>query len=223
MPGRARARILRERGLLHDAFLRREEHVAVLAELAHRQDRVDALALVHLEQVHDGLAAARAAALRHLVHLDPVELALVREAEHVVVRVRDEELLDEVVFLRRGGLLAAAAALLRAILVERLRLDVARLRKRHHDVLRGDEIFDLQVLPVDDDLAAAGVAELAADLVQLVGDDLGHALGLGEDVEQVLDRGDDLAVLGEDLVLLEPGEALELHLEDALRLHVGRR
>jgi hypothetical protein len=44
--------------------------------------------------------------------------------------------------------------------------------------------------------------------------------GLGEDVEQVLDGGDHLAVFGEDLVLLEAGEALQLHLEDALRLHV---
>ena len=33
---------------------------------------------------------------------------------------------------------------------------------------------------------------------------------------------DHLAVLGDDLVLLEAGEALQLHLEDALRLRVGQ-
>src|ERR1700674_4345572 len=37
----ARARVIGERGLLHYTLLGGEEHVAVLAELAHRQDRVD--------------------------------------------------------------------------------------------------------------------------------------------------------------------------------------
>ena len=53
------------------------------------------------EHVDDRLAARGAAAGRHLVHLEPVELAAVGEAQQVVVRVRDEQALDEVVFLRR--------------------------------------------------------------------------------------------------------------------------
>jgi hypothetical protein len=124
-------------------------------------------------------------------------------------------------FLGGGRLLAAAAALLRAVFVERLALDVARVAQRHHHVLGCDQVLDLQVGAAHDDLAAALVAELALHLGQLVADDLRHPIGLGEDVEQVLDRGDDLAVLGEDLVLLQAREALQLHLEDALRLHVG--
>src|SRR5205085_2452233 len=75
----------------------------VAATLVAGEDRVDALVVLDLDEVHDRLAAAGAAALRHLVHLEPVDLALVREAQHEVVRVRDEELLDEVVFLGRRG------------------------------------------------------------------------------------------------------------------------
>ena len=52
--------------------------------------------------------------------------------------------------------------------------------------------------------------------------DVGDARGLGEDVEQVDDLLHHLAVLGDDLVLLEAGQALQAHLEDRLRLRVGQ-
>ena len=50
------------------------------------------------------------------------------------MRVGDEELVDPVVFLGRRGLLAAAAALLRAVFAQRLALDVAAVRQRHDHV-----------------------------------------------------------------------------------------
>ncbi len=161
-----------ERGLLHDTFLGGEEHVAVVAELLHREDRVDALVLVHLQQVHDRLAAAGAAALRDLVDLDPVDLALVREAQHVVVRVGDEELLDEVVFLRGGGLLPRPPRFCARYSASGWALDVAGVRERDHHVLARDEVLQLQLLAVHHDLAAARVAELALHLGELVADDL---------------------------------------------------
>ena len=49
-------------------------------------------------------------------------------------------------------------------------------------------------------------------------DDLRDARGLGQDVEEVGDRGDDLAVLLADLVLLEAGQAMQPQIEDGLRL-----
>ena len=86
------------------------------------------------------------------------------------MRVRDEQLLDEVFVLDRGGRLAAAAAALRLVLGDRLRLRIAGMRQRDHHVLRLDQVFGGQIEMVAIDLGAARVAVLLADLDQLVAD-----------------------------------------------------
>ena len=65
--------------------------------------------------------------LRQLEHALPVDLAAIAEAQDGVVRVRDEELLDEVFVLHRRGGLAAAAAALHLVFGDRL----ATWRNRH--------------------------------------------------------------------------------------------
>jgi hypothetical protein len=57
---------------------------------------------------------------------------------------------------------------------------------------------------------------------QFVADDRGDALGLGQDVQQVGDLGHHLAVLADDLVLLQAGQALQA-LQDGLGLGSDRR
>jgi hypothetical protein len=142
------------------------------------------------------------------------------------VRVGDEELVDPVVFLGGRGLLAAAAALLRAVLGQRLALDVAGVRERHHHVGGRDQVFGGQVLRAVLDggaaLALLGLAELGLHGVQFVADDGGDALGLGQDVQQVFDDRHDVLVLGHDLVLLQAGQALQAHLQDFLGLGFGQ-
>ena len=76
------------------------------------------------------------------------------------------------------------------------------------------------------DLAAAhaelALAELVTDGAEFVADDGGDPLGLGQDVEQVLDLGHDLLVFSNDLVLLQAGQALQAHLQDFLGLRVAQ-
>ena len=50
--------------------------------------------------------------LRDVVHLEPVELAAVGEAEQIGMRRGDEEMLDEIVFARVAAGDALAAAVL---------------------------------------------------------------------------------------------------------------
>ena len=69
-----------------------------------------------------------------------------------------------------------------------------------------------------DDLGAAIVAVLVADRLQLVDDDLHQQALAGEDRAQPLDGLQQLGELVEDLLPLEAGEALQLHVEDRLRL-----
>jgi hypothetical protein len=104
------------------------------SKVLHRQHDGDLLAIGQREQVDDRLAARIARALRHLPDLEPVDPAAIGEAQDVVVRVGDEQLVDPVLVLGGGGLLAAPAALLRTVLGHRLALDVAGVRQRDHHV-----------------------------------------------------------------------------------------
>ena len=98
--------------LLDDAVLRAEHEVLRLAEIARLHDRAHRLALPERQQVDDRATLRLARAERQLVHLQPVDLAHVREEEDVVVRRGDEEMLDVVLVLQLHPHHADAAALL---------------------------------------------------------------------------------------------------------------
>ena len=226
--GLARVAEVVERGLLHRSQRGRHEDIVVgreTAELARQgQHHVDLLFRLQREHVDDGLAARVARALRHFPDLEPIDPALVGEAQDPVVRVGNEELVYPVVFLGLCRLFAAAAPALRAVFADRLALDVAGVAERDDDVGRRDQILSAQLLHVVfDDAAARGklaLAELFAQGAELARDDRRHAIGARQDVQQVGDLLHHLAVLGNDLVLLEAGEALQAHLQDFLRLVV---
>ena len=217
-----------QRGLLHGAHAGGHEHVAVGREGAHvaseRQHHVDFFTVLQREHVDDGAATRSARAGGHFPHLEPIQAAPVGEAQDVVVRVRDEELVDPVVFLRGCGLLAAPAALLRAVFAQGLALDVAGVAERDHHVGGGDQVFGGEVLRAVFHHAAAGaqlvLAEFLLDGGEFVANDDRYTLGLGQDVEQVFDDRHDFLVLGHDLVLLQAGQALQAHLQNFLGLRV---
>src|SRR5690606_9462908 len=121
-PGLARPRERLERGLLAGALRGGHEHELGFLELVDRQDRIDALAFLQGQQVDDRLAARAAARLRQLIHLQPVQLAGAREAQQRVMSVRHEQLVDEILVLDGGRSLAAAAAALRLVHRDGLRL-----------------------------------------------------------------------------------------------------
>jgi hypothetical protein len=209
-----------KRRLLHGAAAGRHEDVVVFVELPDRQHCRDLLAFHQREQIHDGFAARVARAFRHLIDLEPVNAAATGEAQDVIVRVGDEQLIDEIVFLHCSCLLAATATALRAVIGERLALEVAAVRQRHDHVLLRDQVLDAEILRMHDDFGTTAIRELVADLAQLVGNDPVDAFRAGQDVEQVDDLLDHLLVLGHDLFLLQPGQAGQLHVENGLGLGV---
>src|SRR5690606_35997846 len=154
----------------------------------------------------DGPAARIARTLGHFPDLEPIDAPAIGKAQQVVVRVGDEQLVDPVVFLGGGGLLATAAALLGPVLGQRLALDVAAARQRHHHVHGGDEVLGLELGGVVFDFRAAavvaGVGEFRADRLQFIADDRGDPFRTGQDVQQIGDGVHDLAVFAHDLVLL---------------------
>ena len=140
------------------------------------------------------------------------------------MRVGDEELVDPVVFFGGGSLFATAATLLCAVFTQWLTFDVATVAERDHHVGGRDQVFGRQVLCAVLNFAAAradlGLAKFLTHGAQFVANDGGHALGLGQDIQQVFDLGHDLFVFGHDLVLLQAGQALQTHLQNFLRLCV---
>ena len=129
-------------------------------------------------------------------------------------------MLDEVVVLRLVAFACghaddpAAPPALRAVAADVRALDQRGVREGDDDALVGDEVLDRHLALVGDDLRAALVAVLVADGPQLFLDDGEHALLLGQDVDEVGDRGEQLAVLPGDLVALQAGQLVEAQLED---------
>ena len=220
--GRALVGERTERRLLDGSHCRGEKHIMRVVVVLDRQYRIDLFVFRQRKQVDDGFAATGSRALRHLVDLEPVDLAQRRKAQHRVVGVGNEEFLDEIVFPGRGCLLAASAAPLRAVVGQRLRLDIARMRKSDHHILGRDQILHRQVVGLQHDFTAPGVAVLRLDLAQFLKNDVGNPLRIGKDIEVIDYLFQEFPVLGDDLVLLKSGQALQAHFEDGLCLRVGQ-
>ena len=129
-------------------------------------------------------------------------------------------MLYEVPLLGRHAGAPLAAAQLGAVERERRALHVPGVRDRDHHLLVGDHVLDRDVVRLGHDLGAPGVAVALLDLGQLPLD-LGEQQGVGaEDGAQAIDHLEQLAVLVDQLLPLEAGEALEAHVEDRLGLHL---
>ena len=138
------------------------------------------------------------------------------------MRVGNEQLVNPIVFFGGGCLLAAPTTLLRAVLRQRLTLDVAGMRQRHHHIGWRYQVFGAQVKRGVLNLAAAraqlGLTELLPDSGELFADDDGHAARLGQNIQQVINLSHDFFVLGHNFVLLQARQALQAHLQNFLRL-----
>src|SRR5260363_282373 len=82
------------------------------------------------------------------------------KAQQRIVRIGNKEVFDPIVFLNCNGLFTAPSALLRAVFIQRLRLDITRMRNGHHPILRRNQIFAAQIFCIELDLRASRVAKL---------------------------------------------------------------
>src|SRR6266852_4022431 len=85
--------------LLDDSLLRREHEILGFVETPRLDHRAHLLVLTERQEVLDRATLRLARAERQLVHLQAIYLPYVREEQDVVVRRRDEEMLDVVVVL----------------------------------------------------------------------------------------------------------------------------
>ena len=206
-------------GLLDGAVAGGEEdELGVFLEVADGEDGDDALAGLEVDERGHGLALAGGADVGDFVDFDPVDAAGVGEAEQVGVGGVDDELGDEVLFAGLHAETAGAAATLLAVDGDGRALEVAGVGDGDGDLLVGDEVFQAKLGGLVEDLGAAGVAVLVADVGEFLDDDFAE-LGLrGEDGFVLGDGVADGAEFVEQLVDGELGEAVELQFQDGVDL-----
>ena len=211
-----------ERGLLDRAVARGKEDVlALFFEVADGEDGDDFFSGLERDERGHGLALAGGADVGDFVDLEPVDAAGVGEAEKIGVGGVDDELGDEVLFAGLHAETAGASATLLAVGGDGRALEVAGVGDGDGDLLVGDEVFELELGGLVDDLGAAGVAVLVANLGELLDDDFAELRGRGEDGLELGDVVADFGEFFEELVDGELGEAVELQFEDGVDLLVG--
>ncbi len=219
-PGNVDVAVLADERALDEAALGGEHEVAVAVEALERQHRLHVLALGEGEQVADVTAAGGALELGDVVDLLAVDAAPVGEEEEEVVGAAYEEDGVDVVLLDLGGGCAAATARLLPVGRDGRALDVTPARERDRHRLLGDQVFLADVVRQVRYGRAARIGELLPDVEQLLADDAPELDLVGEDELEAGYLFLQVAVLVVDLLALEPGEALQAHVEHGLRLRV---
>ncbi|OPZ04762.1 MAG: hypothetical protein BWZ08_02624 [candidate division BRC1 bacterium ADurb.BinA292] len=95
------------------------------------------------------------------------------------------------------------------------------MRDGDHHPLLGDQVLDRQFAFGVDDLGHPLIAELPGHRVQLVADDRGHLVGVGQDRDKLLDEGGQFLVFLLELFDFQSGQPAQRHVQDRLRLLVG--
>ena len=214
-----------ERGqfrLLDDAVAGPHDDELVGLELLDGQKRRDAFAFLHRHEVRNGLAAPVGTNVRNLVDLEPVHSAPIREDQNVRMRRRHEEVADEVLFPRPHPDAALSTPTLVPIVRDGRALDVAGIAHRDRHVLFGDQILDAELTLFGQNLRPPIVPVLLAHGTKLVHDDLHHELLAREDRQQAFDQREQFRQLVQDLLPLEAGQPLQLHVEDGLGLNLAQ-
>src|SRR5680860_1706674 len=125
-----------------------------------------------------------------------------------------EEVLDDIALFEVRSLDPAAPAPLAPVGIERYGLHITIARHRHHQVVVGDQILDIELALIGNEPAAPFVGVLVPNLFELGGDDRPNSLWVGEDRLEFRDRELERGVLLADLALLERSESSQRHIEN---------
>jgi len=137
------------------------------------------------------------------------------------VAVGVEQVLDIVLVLRLHADDAFAAAVLRAVGVGRNALDVTGVRNGDHTAVARNQVGDVEVRIVDGDFRAARIVVFGLDFDQLLADHTEPHLAAGHQFAQVVDPDLKFIVFRLDDFDGQPGQLMQPHVEDRVRLDLG--
>ena len=196
----------------------RADKVLILRQVLDANEGIDAVARLEVEEVLQGTALGILRPLGDLVDFEPVAAPHLREEQHRGVHRGRVDVLDEVLVARVAALGTDTAARLRAEFAQRRTLDIAVVRDGDDHLVIGVEVLGIEFLGCVDDLAATLVGVLLLDLQQLLTDEGGAQLLVGQEGLEVRDLLDQGLVLGTQLVTLESCEGTQTHIYDSSSL-----
>src|SRR5579871_6229450 len=164
------------------------------------------------------LALTRRGRIWNFVDLEPVHPALVRENQQIAVRGRDDQVLQEILRARPHADAALAAAYLPAIAVHRRALQVAAVGHRDRHIFHRHQVFQPDLARVFHDLRAALVAVILLDLFQFLDDQVAQNFLRSQNFQVFINAPLDFGQFFQNLLALHAGQALQLQLDDGLRL-----
>ena len=130
----------------------------------------------------------------------------------------DEEVFDKILGACAHADAAFAAAGLTPVGIDGSALEVAAVRDGDGHVFHRDQVFEADIAGVFDDLGAALIAEIFADLFEFLDDEFAEYFFGAQDFEVLADAPLDVEKFVGDLLLLHAGEALQLQFDDGLGL-----
>ena len=210
---------LGQRGFLNHALPRRHDQEAVGVRIARQRDGGRNLfAALQLQQVYNRDALGRPPGLGNGIALDAEYATHIGKEQDGCVGAGHKEAFDKVLLPRGLTLHAPAAAALRAVGIRRQALDVAKVRHGNGHVLLLDHIVKVDVVDHLGDLRPARIGVAALHLQRLLLDDGEQHPLVREDALQIGRALLELAVLLQDFIALQPGQALQAHVQNGLGL-----
>ena len=135
-----------------------------------RQYGVNSLVFLQRQQVNNWFTTCTAAGPRHLVDLQPVNLAATREAQQRVMGISYKQLLDKVFVFNLGRRAAAAATLLRLVGIKPLSFRITGVRQGNNHIFFRNQIFHSEIRMVFDNLGPTLVTVVLTDFEQFFAD-----------------------------------------------------
>ena len=214
--------VLRHCCLLDHSLLSSKHQVVIFWEVAGSNDCLDLLALCKcLDDIDDSAALCSSTTNRKFVDLEAIHLTKVGKEQHVIVGRSNKEVLDKIVLFERDALNTLAAALLRAINLNRNALYVTCVSNGNNHVLFSDKILDVQVLNVlVGDLRTTLVSVTVGNLTELIGNNSQNLFLVSEKILVVGNIKSELGNLVNKILTSKTGEAAQTHLKDCLALNL---
>ena len=206
----------------HHALCGGEKHIFIFGEIAHRQNGAYFFAFIKLNHIIDRAPAAVAAAFGQLVNFNPMAFAQISETHQIIMGVGHKQGFDKVFVFGGCGLFAAPAAALRLIIGSGLGFDVAAVGERYHHFARRNQVFIGNIAAKRVDFTAALIAELGFDFFQLIVDDLGDALGLGQNIQKINNLRHNVFIIADNAVLIEAGKVTQAHAQNGIGLQLAQ-
>ena len=190
-------------------------------EFLHRDDCRDLLLRQKLKQVHNRSSTRSSASLRDRISLEAINTSAVREEQNVIVRLRQQQILNVILINRLHSADSLSTTVLTAEIIHTHALNVSELRDCDNSVLIRDQILHRHVKLVKSDRGLSVIAVFLRDRKNLLADHAEQFLLICEDRPEFLDARHQLAILILNLLSLKTGQRTQTHIDDRLSLNIA--